>query len=30
MDRAAARFTGAQAEMLRAAKKNFLEMLGEA
>jgi SAM-dependent methyltransferase len=29
MDRAAGRFTGEQAQMLRAAKQHFLEMLGE-
>ena len=29
MDRAASRFTGRQAELLRSAKQHFLEMLGE-
>jgi SAM-dependent methyltransferase len=29
MDRAASRFTGKQAELLRSAKRHFLEMLGE-
>jgi SAM-dependent methyltransferase len=29
MDRAAARFSGAQAELLRSAKQHFLELLGE-